>query len=58
MPLFKIWPVGSTDCLIEEGRSFEEACRKAGKNLQDCEVQLIPEEQIIHLDAEPPRFQQ
>lgn len=57
MPVYKIWSLGSTEFEIEEGSSVEEACKKAGKKRQDCEVQLIPEEQIIRPGARPPRHQ-
>lgn len=49
VPVFKIWPVGSWEFLIEEGDSIEDACQKAGVQLQDSEVQIIPEEQVIVL---------
>jgi len=49
MPVFKIWRLASKEVSIEEGRSVEEACRKAGWRSEDCEVQVISEDQIINL---------
>jgi len=48
MPIFKIWCRGSQEVSIEEGCSVEEGCRKTGWKIEDCEVQVIPEEQIIN----------
>lgn len=47
MPIFKIWRWGSKEVSIEEGRSAEEACKKAGWKIEHCEVEEIPERQII-----------
>lgn len=47
MPIFKIWHWGSKEVSIEGGRSVEEACAKAGWKSEECEVQVIPEAQII-----------
>lgn len=55
MPIFKIWHCGSKEVSIEEGNSVEEACRKAGWKIEDCEVQVIPEEQIISLNESLPQ---
>lgn len=49
MPIFKIWRLASKEVSIEEGSSVEEACRKAGWKSEDCEVETIPEDQIINL---------
>ncbi len=49
MPIFKIWHLGSKEVSIEEGSSVEEACGKAGWKSEECEVQVIPEEEIISL---------
>ncbi len=50
MPIYKIWRRGSKEVSIEEGSSIEEACDKAGWKSEDCEVQAIPEDQIIMLN--------
>lgn len=55
MPIFKIWHIGSREVSIEEGSSAEEACLKAGWRIEECEVQAIPEEEIIHLNGAFPR---
>lgn len=55
MPIFKIWHIGSREVSIEEGSSAEEACLKAGWKSEDCEVQVIPEDQIINLNEFSPR---
>jgi len=55
MPIFKIWHIGSREVSIEEGSSVEEACAKAEWKSEDCEVQVIPEEQIINLNEFSPR---
>lgn len=49
MPIFKIWHWGTEKVSIEEGSSPQEACRKAGWKSADCEVEIIPEDQIIFL---------
>ncbi len=56
MPIFKIWHRGSKEVSIEDGNSVEEACGKAGWKIEECEVQAIPEEQVIDLyGARPAR---
>lgn len=55
MPIFKIWRVGRKEVSIEEGSSAEEACRKAGWKREECEVEVIPEEQIVNLHESIPR---
>lgn len=55
MPIFKIWRLASKEVSIEEGSSVEEACAKAGWKSEDCEVQAIPEEEIIHFNETRPR---
>ena len=47
MPTFRIWYVGTEDFAIEEASSELEACRKTGRNSEECEVQQIPEENIV-----------
>ena len=47
MPTFKIWLIGSRELRIEEANSAQEACQKAGWKPEECEVQMIPEENII-----------
>jgi hypothetical protein len=47
MPTFRIWYVGSEDFAIEEAGSEIEACKKTGHDSQECEVQRIPEENIV-----------
>jgi hypothetical protein len=47
MPTFRIWYVGTEDFSIEEARSEIEACEKTGRNSQECEVQRIPDENIV-----------
>jgi hypothetical protein len=56
MPTFRIWYIGTDDFAIEEARSELEACRKTGRNAEECEVQRIPEEDIAwetHTDSQP-----
>ena len=48
MPTFKIWLIGTREVSIEEADSAREACKKAGWKPEECEVQMIPEENIIH----------
>lgn len=55
MPIFKIWRVASKEISIEEGSSVEEACAKAGWKSEECEAQVIPEDQIIMLNEPPHR---
>lgn len=56
MPIYKIWRRGSKEVSIEEGNSVEEACSKAGWTIEECEVQAIPEGQVIDLyGARPAR---
>ncbi len=55
MPIFKIWRLASKEVSIEEGSSVEEACAKAGWKSEECEVQAIPEKEIIHLNDACPR---
>ena len=50
MPIFKIWHRGSKEVSIEEGISPGEACQKAGWRSEECEVQLIPENEILNLN--------
>jgi hypothetical protein len=47
MPTFRVWYVGTEDFAIEEASSELEACRKTGRNSEECEVQQIPEENIV-----------
>jgi hypothetical protein len=47
MPTFRIWYVGTEDFAIEEASSELEACQKTGRNSEECEVQRIPEENIV-----------
>jgi hypothetical protein len=47
MPTFRIWYVGTEDFAIEDASSEIEACEKTGRNLQECEVERIPEENIV-----------
>jgi len=47
MPTFKIWLVGTRKVCIEEADSEWEACEKTGWEPEECEFQLIPEENII-----------
>ena len=47
MPMFKIWRIGSTEVGIEEANSEREACEKTGWEPEECELQMIPEENII-----------
>jgi len=49
MPIFKIWHRGSKEVSIEEAGSVEEACAKAGWKSEDCEVEVVPEDQVITL---------
>ena len=46
MPTFRIWYVGTEDFAIEEANSEIEACKKIGRNSQECEVERIPDEDI------------
>lgn len=55
MPIFKVWHLGSKEVSIEEGGSVEEACSKAGWKSEECETQVIPEEETIHLNGAFPR---
>lgn len=56
MPIFKIWRRASKDVSIEGGCSAAEACRKTGWRIEECEVQAIPEEQVVDLyGARPAR---
>lgn len=48
VPIFKIWHIGTKEVSIEEGSSPQEACAKAGWKSEECEVQVIPEAQIIN----------
>jgi len=54
MPIFKIWHRGSKEVSIEEGISPGEACQKAGWRSEECEVQLIPENEILNLNEPLP----
>lgn len=54
MAIFKVWHWGSKEVSIEEGSSAREACEKAGWGSEDCEAQVIPEEQIINLNGTVP----
>jgi hypothetical protein len=59
MPTFRIWYVGTEDFAIEEARSDVEACQKTGRNAEECEVQQIPEEDIVwetQQTLSPPQF--
>ena len=47
MPTFRIWYIGTEDFAIEEASSELEACQKTGRNSEECEVQRIPEENIV-----------
>jgi len=47
MPTFKIWLVGTREVSIEEADSERAACEKTGWEPEECELQLIPEENII-----------
>jgi hypothetical protein len=47
MPTFRIWYIGTEDFSIEEARSEVEACEKTGRDSQECEVERIPEENIV-----------
>jgi hypothetical protein len=47
MPTFRIWYVGTDDFSIEEASSEIEACEKIGRNSQECEVERIPDENIV-----------
>lgn len=55
MPIFKIWRLASKEVSIEEGCSAAEACAKAGWKSGECQMEVIPEEQIINLNESPPR---
>jgi hypothetical protein len=48
MPTFKIWRIGTREACIEEAETVRQACAKAGWKPEECEVQIIPEENIIH----------
>jgi hypothetical protein len=50
MPIFKIWHRGSKEVSIEEGSSADEACGRAGWKSEECEAQLIPEDEILNLN--------
>ena len=47
MPTFKIGRIGTREIRIEEAESAREACAKAGWRTEECDVQIIPEENII-----------
>ena len=47
MATFRIWYLGTNECLIEDAASEKEACEKAGWESQECRVQRIPEEVIV-----------
>jgi hypothetical protein len=47
MPTFRIWYVGTDDFSVEEASSEIEACEKIGRNSQECEVERIPDENIV-----------
>jgi hypothetical protein len=47
MATFRIWYVGTEDFSIEEASSEIEACEKIGRNSQECEVERIPDENIV-----------
>ena len=47
MPTFKIWLVGTRKVSIEEADSEREACEKTGWEPEECELQVIPEKDII-----------
>jgi hypothetical protein len=47
MATFRIWYIGTDDFAIEEASSELEACQKTGRNSEDCEVQRIPDENIV-----------
>ena len=53
MPTFKIWLLGTREVSIEEADSEREACEKTGWEPEECELQLIPEENIVR-DTERP----
>ena len=54
MPTFKIWLLGTREACIEEANSAREACEKAGWESEECEVQVIPEENIVQLRSQRP----
>ncbi|HTN73300.1 MAG TPA: hypothetical protein VMO00_19625 [Methylomirabilota bacterium] len=47
MPTFRIWRIGSREACIEEANSAREACEKTGWEPEECELQIIPEENIV-----------
>jgi hypothetical protein len=47
MPTFRIWYIGTEDVSIEEASSELEACQKTGRSSEECEVQRIPDENIV-----------
>jgi hypothetical protein len=47
MATFRIWYIGTDDFTIEEASSELEACEKTGRNSEECEVQRIPDEDIV-----------
>jgi len=47
MPTFRIWYIGTEDFSIEEASSELEACQKTGRDSEECEVQKIPDENIV-----------
>ncbi|HUK42719.1 MAG TPA: hypothetical protein VLX11_16805 [Candidatus Acidoferrales bacterium] len=47
MPIFKIGRIGTREVSIEEAESAREACAKAGWKPEECDVQIIPEGNII-----------
>jgi hypothetical protein len=49
MPTFKIWLLGTREACIEEANSEREACKKTSWEPEECELQVIPEENIIQL---------
>lgn len=51
MPTFRIWYVGTEDFSIEDASSEIEACEKIGHNSQECEVQRIPDENIVRQES-------
>jgi hypothetical protein len=54
MPTFMIWLLGTREACIEEANSAREACEKAGWESEECEVQVIPEENIVQLRSQRP----
>ena len=47
MPMYKIWRIGTREVWIEEADTIRGACEKIGWKPEECEVQMIPEENII-----------